>query len=618
MLVWAPLATGVLNVMNDKNEPPEDNPSLSQQDLFSRINEQLDQEKGGPVALPAEPDDIGGELIAILSKGLYTNPLDCLREYAQNGVDAGASTITIKITGNTCMIFDDGEGMGLAELLQAKKFGLSGKSISENVGFRGIGIYSGFDLCRQLVITSTRAGDTSLYEMSFAFASMKAQLDKERQQLGGAPRTSLLDLLSKHSAISRQEDEVGEEEHYTSVELRDIQPEHIELLSDRARLREYLLQNLPIAFAPSFPHGAAIDAKLRANVPGYSPIIVKLQLAGQPEEVVQKYGPTPAQLLDRAAAEKAHKDGDTPLPPLSINLKLSEPEFRTIRNKAGQAIAFYWACLNKERGRLEPSAGPAPQFEGFIYKVKGFSIGDRNKLRSRFPRPKLYPWFTGEVYVVDPLVVPNAERNDFETSAAKQTLEFGLQEDFKSHLKPLAERFQAQEKAAEEISKNADKLAGYEKDFSAPAGAETIFHEDLLERNRSLGNLIDDLVSRRKAAKPEDQQRVDALLVRARALNKNLVKLIENPGSVVTKRKREAGKEQPDTPAGGGDASAAVRIYRLEEIVRGAGWDLDPARAELVNLFQSALDDLFGHGTPEYQRFIGYVTDRLNESPDGL
>jgi hypothetical protein len=25
----------------------------------------------------------------------YTNPLDCLREYAQNGVDAGASTITI-------------------------------------------------------------------------------------------------------------------------------------------------------------------------------------------------------------------------------------------------------------------------------------------------------------------------------------------------------------------------------------------------------------------------------------------------------------------------------------------------------------------------------------------
>jgi hypothetical protein len=30
------------------------------------------------VPLPLASGDIGGELIAILSKGLYTNPLDCL------------------------------------------------------------------------------------------------------------------------------------------------------------------------------------------------------------------------------------------------------------------------------------------------------------------------------------------------------------------------------------------------------------------------------------------------------------------------------------------------------------------------------------------------------------
>lgn len=603
--------------ISDKDQPLGDGQQRAEPDLFTRITEQLEQKKGGPVALPAEPDDIGGELIAILSKGLYTNPLDCLREYAQNGVDARATAITIKITGNTVMIFDDGVGMGLEDLLQAKKFGLSPKSISEHVGFRGIGIYSGFDLCRQLVITSTREGDTSIYVMSFEFAAMKAQLDKERQGAGGAERTSLLDLLSKHTTVERRDGEAGADEHYTSVELRDIQPEHIALLSDRVRLREYLLQNLPIAFAPTFAQGAAIDAKLRDHVPGYNPIVIKLQLAGQPEETVQKYGPTAAQIAQRAKEEQARKDGDPLLAPLSLNLRLGDPEFRTIRNKAGQPIAFYWACLNKARGRLEPSEA-TPQFEGFIYKVKGFSIGDRNKLRSRFPRPQLYPWFTGEVYVTDPLVVPNAERNDFETSSAKQTLEFELQEDFKTHLKPLAEKFQAQEKAAEEIDKHANQLAALEKDFSAPAGSETVLHEDLLERIRSLGNMIEDLPSRKKAAKADAAQRADALLVRAKALHKSLVKLVQNPGSEVKKRRQEANTEQPQEPEGGGDAEAAAKIPTLDEVFADAGWDIDLGRAELVALMQSAIEDLFGRGSPDYQRFVSYIADRLSEASDSL
>src|SRR5207248_11166954 len=41
--------------------------------------------------------DIGGEIISILTKGMYTDPKDALREYVQNGVDANSDKITIKI-----------------------------------------------------------------------------------------------------------------------------------------------------------------------------------------------------------------------------------------------------------------------------------------------------------------------------------------------------------------------------------------------------------------------------------------------------------------------------------------------------------------------------------------
>jgi hypothetical protein len=471
-----------------KPRSPEDEPSL-----LDRLAEQLSTPDGKPVPLPLSSDDIGGELIAILSKGLYTNPLDCLREYGQNAVDARATTITIKITGNTVMIFDDGVGMGLAELLEAKKFGLSPKSITQHVGFRGIGIYSGFDLCRRLVVTSTRAG--KVYRLAFEFAKMKEQLEKERNTPNAA-RSSLIALLSAHTTIAYVDDRPTED-HDTSVELRDIQPEHIALMSDRRRLREYLLQNLPIAFAPSFAYGQAIDTRLREMVPGYSPIMVKLQLDGQPEEIVQKYGPTHKQLADYTAdPERTSK----PVP--ALDLSLAQPIFREVRNSAGQTVAFYWGCLNQKRARLEPNEDK-PQFEGFIYKVKGFSIGDRDKLRGLFPRPQLYPWFSGEVYVVDATVVPNAERNDFETGASKNALEVALLNDFRTALKPAAEKFQARAKAEEVVLKQQKAIDALETDFKRSTAEDRILDDSDIERLTQLSNIIDDLGPRKRVIRDD-------------------------------------------------------------------------------------------------------------------
>lgn len=583
---------------------PTDSPTL-----FDTLSEELSTANAKAVPLPAGSDDIGGELIAILSKGLYTNPLDCLREYAQNGVDARATTITLKITGNTVMVFDDGVGMGLAELLDAKKFGLSPKSIVQHVGFRGIGIYSGFDLCRRLVVTSKRAGSAAVFRLFFEFAKMKEQLERERHD-PDAVRTSLVDLLSAHTTVSRIDD-APDGDHYTTVELRDIQPEHIALLSDRRRLREYLLQNLPIAFAPTFAHGVVIDARLREMVPGYNPIAVKLQLDGQPEETVQKYGPTHKQLAEHAADPDKGKKPQPVLP-----LSLAQPLFREVRNSSGTAVAFYWACLNQERARLEPKE-EKPQFEGFIYKVKGFSIGDREKLRGLFPRPQLYPWFTGEVYVIDPTVVPNAERNDFETSASKSALEVAILKDFRDALKPAAEKFQAKAKAEEQVKKHLATVQAMEADFKGGTVEDRILDESDIERITEISNLIEDLVVRRKVLKDDVSTvtEVDALLIRARGLRKSLTRLLENPKSEIDKRRKVAEGVDPEQKQG--DPPPPIKTpARLSQVFADSGIDLDAQAAQIVELFQSALDDLLPTSGAEYRRFITYVVDRLSDTSD--
>jgi hypothetical protein len=560
-------------------QPEKQNSSSFVQELEAR----LEKESGKSLHLDAHVSDIGAELLSILSKGLYTNPLDSLREYAQNGVDAGAKTITIKITGNAVTIFDDGAGMDLAGLLEAKKFGLSPKSMTQHVGFRGIGIYSGFDLCRRLLLVTKKAGDAHVYEMSFEFEAMKAQLDTERLRPPGEPRTSLIELLSKQTKIALL-NEAELSSHYTHVHLMDISPAHIALLSNRQKLQDYLLGNLPIDFSSTFKYASAITQRLNEVVSGYNPVRVKLQLDGHSEEAVEKY-----------------TDPD---------LDLAEPIFSEVHNTDGKLIAFYWACLNRKRGRL------TGQYEGLIYKVKGFSVGDRNKPRPLFLRPQLYPWYTGEIYVLDPEIVPNAERNDFETSVAKQALEAALLTDFNRKLRKVAEQFQAAGKAGDTIIEYERYLSHLDQDLDPDPLKGNLTPDEQLDRLRQVGNIIDDLPKRRRAASTEMATKADALLALARRLQKVLTRRMEDPASDAARRKKANKDGRPSPTATASQSDPVPEPRRLGDLFLEAGWQLDGHAAELIDLMQDALDDLVSRSSAEYARFIEYFSQRLSDAAD--
>ncbi len=71
--------------------------------------------------------------------------------------------IKIKVIGNSVFISDDGTGMGMEKLVEARKFGVSAKCLDGNAGFRGIGIYEvlkGFVTLtvRQLAVSNQSPG----------------------------------------------------------------------------------------------------------------------------------------------------------------------------------------------------------------------------------------------------------------------------------------------------------------------------------------------------------------------------------------------------------------------------------------------------------------------------
>lgn len=549
------------------------------------LDEQLDEQPGKLMKLPINLEDVGGELLAVLSKGLYTNPLDCIREYVQNAVDAKASNVTIKITGNSVIIFDDGSGMNLEELLQARQFGLSFKSFTEHVGFRGIGIYSGFDLCRRLRITTSKAEDSYLHVLVFDFAAMKAELEDDKRGKQGRGKTSLVKLLSEHTYIKREASDFPVDRHFTQIELQDISDTHIKQLSNRAELRLYLLQNLPIDFSDEFDYKEVISEKLYSHIPGYNAVKITLQSDGLEDEVVAKDA----------------------IPDLQL------PSFDYICTTSGQQVAYYWACLNKERGRIQPlskynTSSQFPSYAGFVYKVKGFTIGGRHKLQETFQRkPQLYPWYTGEIYVLDPNVIPNAERDDFETNQAKRALELAVRDTLK-HLEDEAELFQARGVADERIEKYQEEVSKIENQVTANTQANEY---DTYSR---LDAILIDLQRQKSKASQDKRTRAEDIISRAKRLQKQLRKEVDTPTPEATRRKRAVRNEKlldrPPVPMI--EPPPPLPIKTLPGILKDAGWELEGETALLVKLMQESIEDVLTQGSPTYRNLLNSIEAKVN------
>src|ERR1700733_12660262 len=235
--------------------------------------------------VPFTEEEIGGELVSLLSEGLYTNPLDALREYIQNSIDAHAKKVTIACTGRSLIIRDNGRGMTMDQLVKARRLAVSDKTIADNIGFRGIGIYSAFHVCDRLRIRTKVDGVFEEHIAEFDFKTMRSILTAERGS-DKAQRTPLTKLLTDHVQFWSKDH--GLEDSATTVELVNILPLYYTTLSDRDETERYILDTVPVGFAPDSRVGDQINADIRASWPEYRPISVVLSYPGQSDLAVIK------------------------------------------------------------------------------------------------------------------------------------------------------------------------------------------------------------------------------------------------------------------------------------------------------------------------------------------
>ncbi len=493
-------------------------------------------------------EDIGAEVLPILTSGLYRDTLDAFREYIQNAIDARSDHIELFIDPDVVSITDNGRGMSGVEARQAIRLGISEKNPKENIGFRGIGVYSGFNLCNTLEIFTKSDEDNTTYRLYFDFKRIRHDLLEEqaRRTQGQPSRVHLARLLQNSIFVETASNDLIAG-HGTKVVMSGLLSEAYLRLNNWEQVVEYLQNVVPLPFSPQFKFASIITERFKDEK--YQVVPLTLQIGVRKEALYRPY------------TDKLFTNGGR-----------YPPQFFTVQG-GKQTFGFAWVCINDARETIKDE-----DLRGLLIKKFGFSIADRRYLEPYFGRPVFIRRITGEVIITDYALIPNAARSDFENNSARQGFLEALPK-FVLEVARWANNIQEEERATEVLDALLKRLneinnelliiqrdretllklnaeladigrrlkqqvnrlqkidkSGLEKAQELLQGAQSFVREGLLSKRKTTQKIEQEIVKaiQRKATSPTDTEQA-----RIRNLPDNLIALLDAYGPLeVTELRR--------------------------------------------------------------------------------
>lgn len=330
----------------------------------------------------------GARIVEALTSGIYDGNSNCIREYIQNSVDSGATVIKIDHLNNESdiRIRDNGSGMSREELENALQFGYSNKSGSD-VGWRGIGAYSGVPNFRKIHINSKKKGSQTKIHITI-------HCDKIRD--GYLLKGTLNEILETGIPDEIEEvEDVGFEDG-TEILLSEIEVGQ-KIFFAKERLKGELIKVLPLPMK---------DNEFKSK------ILDHLAKSGISEPTFKIYYNN--EVLYR--------------PPFDSKLFDSESLcFGIEKAKDGTDLFAYWVLTSSKKKELKDP------HRGLLFKKKHFTIGD-NTTFSRLIEGSYSYWNYGEIHILDGEILENAARNFFEINTGHTNEFLTIVENFISDM----------------------------------------------------------------------------------------------------------------------------------------------------------------------------------------
>lgn len=341
---------------------------------------------------------IGGEVLGLITIGMYDNPLAIYREYIQNVADAvstagdtrgGKVEIDIDPSRLRVRICDNGPGLSHEAAVRALlPIARSQKRRETDRGFRGIGRLSGLAFAETVTFLTRARSDQPVTRIVWD---------------GPKLRNCILETAQTERAIQEcvsVETLPGTEypAHFFEVKVCDVGRHAAGLILNREAVRTYISEVCPVPIASTFPFASKIDDLFGAD---NTPLALDIILDGESAPLMRRYS-------EKIRFSKDRDDCFTEFEKIVI------PSV-----DGNRSAAVGWVAHSSYLGAIPKETG----IRGIRARAGNIQIGDETIFDRLFQEERFNRWCVGELHIVDPRIVPNGRRDYFEPGPHIRNLE---------------------------------------------------------------------------------------------------------------------------------------------------------------------------------------------------
>ena len=340
---------------------------------------------------------VGGDILRLVTSGMYDNPLVLYREYLQNSADAiashgkGGGTVNIDIdpVNSLVTIMDDGTGISPTEAVRRLiPLGASTKNPAVDRGLRGIGRLSSLAFAEIVHFTTRTRGSESVTRVSW-----------NNRALHGLDIASVdADTAIKACTTVRSIADDDWPDRFFHVTVERVSRHAASTLLNQDAVRGYISEVCPVPMASSFPLAYEIRDFL-ATQTDY--LILDVHVNGDPTPVQRPFGPA-IPITDYYAAV------------------FERLETRIVPSLDGDGpAAVLWLAHTPYAGSISRRLG----IRGLRARAGNIQIGSEDIFGHLFHETRFNGWCVGEIHIVDSRIVPNGRRDYFEPGPHLRNLE---------------------------------------------------------------------------------------------------------------------------------------------------------------------------------------------------
>lgn len=336
---------------------------------------------------------VGGDILNLVTAGMYANPLAIYREYIQNTADAVSATsspikgqvhIRIDPEEMSLKIRDNGPGLSHQDALQELvPIACSQKERGRDRGFRGIGRLAGLAFAETVTFRTRAQGDQSITCITWSGPIFRDCILK---------RMNIEDVIQESVNVTTLPDE-DHPDHFFEVEIGNVARYAAGSILNSDTVRAYVSEVCPVPMASSFPFIEDVDCLFEIEE---RPLNLQIFLDEEDMAVTRQHG----------SGIQLSEDREDPF------TQFEEIRIPAIDGEDGNGdAAIGWLAHSSYYGAIPKGLG----LRGLRAREGNIQIGDESIFDHLFPEERFNRWCVGELHIVDPRIIPNGRRDYFES-----------------------------------------------------------------------------------------------------------------------------------------------------------------------------------------------------------